>query len=76
MSLRSHYHSYLLRLWQVADGRRSSWRASLEMPGTGERRGFGSLDALFAYLQEQTALNPPDQNGDIQIIPDRKGESS
>ncbi len=46
------YRAYLLRLWQVVnDEGRLHWRASLEDPHTGERRGFGSLEALVAFLE-------------------------
>jgi len=30
------------------------WRASLEDPHSGERRGFADLESLFAFLKEQT----------------------
>jgi hypothetical protein len=49
----SPYLSYLLRLWQTRDGDEQVWRASLESPGTGEWRGFGSLAALVAYLEQE-----------------------
>ncbi|MBN2394553.1 MAG: hypothetical protein JXR84_27730 [Anaerolineae bacterium] len=42
------YFSYLLRIWRT--GKNSAWRASLEDPQTGERRGFGSFEALWAFL--------------------------
>ena len=42
------YFSYLLRMWRT--GEHSAWRASLEDPRTGERMGFGSLEALLSYL--------------------------
>ena len=45
------YFSYLLRLWRT--GKESAWKASLEDPQTGERRGFGSLEALVHFLQQQ-----------------------
>jgi hypothetical protein len=48
------YLSYLLRLWQIKSGGELVWRASLESPHTGERRGFASLGALFAFLRRQT----------------------
>ena len=48
------YLSYLLRLWQTSDGEQQIWRASLESPGTGERRGFASLADLFDFLLTQT----------------------
>lgn len=49
-----HYFSYLLRMWQTADGEEHVWRASLESPGSGERRGFSSLAALVEYLEQIT----------------------
>ena len=58
-----HYLSYLLRLWQTCDGQTRIWRASLESPGTGERRGFADLQALFDFLsaeigQDQSSDQP------------------
>ncbi|MCP4540371.1 MAG: hypothetical protein GY832_24805 [Chloroflexi bacterium] len=46
------YLSYLLRLWQVSDGK-TAWRASLESSYTGERKGFANLDDLFDFLRTQ-----------------------
>ncbi len=43
----NRYRAYLLRCWQEGD----SWRYSIEMTGKEqERRGFGSLEALLAWL--------------------------
>ena len=53
MVTRSRYLSYLLRLWQTTSQGQSQWQASLERPGTGERQGFASLQALFAFLEAQ-----------------------
>ncbi len=47
------YLSYLLRLWQTQDQDRILWRASLESPGTGERRGFADLEELVQFLRVQ-----------------------
>ena len=47
------YLSYLLRLWQASSGGELVWRASLEDPHTGERRGFASLAELIACLEEE-----------------------
>jgi hypothetical protein len=47
--------SYLLRLWQTETEGQLVWRASLESPQTGERRGFRNLDALFAFLRQQSS---------------------
>jgi len=49
------YTSYLVRLWQIESQGQLVWRASLEEARTGERRGFPDIEALFAYLREQTA---------------------
>ena len=47
--------SYLLRLWQIESQGRLVWRASLQEARSGERRGFPDLEALIAYLREETA---------------------
>jgi len=47
----SRYRSYLLRLWQTADGDRQVLRVSLEQPGSGRRLGFAGLDELVAFLK-------------------------
>jgi hypothetical protein len=52
------YTSYLLRLWQVRSKDGIAWRASLESVDTGERKGFASLGALFAFLRQQTDGGP------------------
>ena len=52
------YLSYLLRLWQIKSEDELVWRASLESPHTGERCGFASLEALFAFLRQQTDIVP------------------
>ena len=51
---RRGYAAYLLRLWRVKDKGKTHWRASLENAHTGERKGFAGLDALFAFLRQQT----------------------
>ena len=63
MSREQRYISYLLRLWQIRSEGELVWRASLESPHTGERRGFASLDDLFGFLREQTDV-PSDASGD------------
>jgi len=47
------YISYLLRLWQIRSEGELVWRASLESPHTGERRGFASLADLFTFLGKE-----------------------
>jgi hypothetical protein len=54
MAKQQRYLSYLLRLWQTSDKGEQVWRASLESPGSGERRGFARLKDLFDFLQTQT----------------------
>jgi hypothetical protein len=52
------YHAYLLRLWRTTDDDRLIWRASLEWPDTHRRQNFATLEALFAFLQEQASVSP------------------
>lgn len=58
------YRSYLLRCWEERSHLPRGptvWRFSLQNPHTGERRGFASLEALFAALQSQLEVEdqPP-----------------
>jgi hypothetical protein len=46
-----HHFSFLLRMWLAGDDAESQWRVSLEDTHSGERSGFGSLDALNQYLK-------------------------
>ena len=57
------YYSYLLRVWLAGDRDQPHWRASLEDTHTGERRGFASLDDLFAFLREQVVQAGPSKTG-------------
>ena len=52
---RQRYVAYMLRLWRVGE-ERMAWRASLENAHTGARQGFASLEALLAYLENETGL--------------------
>ena len=54
---RREYVAYLLRMWRARKGTKWSWRASLERVQTGERKGFASLEDLFAYLRGQAGLS-------------------
>jgi hypothetical protein len=47
------YLSYLLRLWRSGEAEEAVWRASLESPMTGKRRGFVNLKDLCAFLEAQ-----------------------
>jgi hypothetical protein len=49
-----NYLAYMLRLWRVGQGEGAVWRASMENPHTGQCHGFASLEALLAFLQDET----------------------
>ena len=49
-----HALSYILRMWQIDNGKRAVWRASLQDVHTGERRGFAGLDDAHRFLCAQT----------------------
>ena len=55
---RRGYVAYLLRLWQAGERDDAPWRASLESPETGERRGFAGLAELFAFLERACQAGP------------------
>ena len=55
------YLSYLLRLWQTESGGEGVWRASLEDPRTGERKGFANLTDLFTFLEQEVSYTPRGQ---------------
>jgi len=55
---RRRYRAYLLRLWWASHNGQAGWRASLEESHTGVRRGFATLDQLFAFLKEQVDDSP------------------
>ena len=48
------YLSYLLRLWQTRSKGEVIWRASVESPDTGQRKGFANLADLFTFLEQET----------------------
>jgi hypothetical protein len=54
------YISYLLRLWQVKSEGELVWRASLDNPHTGQRRGFASLAEMVAFLEQETGYGSRD----------------
>jgi len=55
---RRRYLSYLLRIWEAPANGKETWHASLEHPGTGERQGFASVEALFAFLLKDVGESP------------------
>jgi hypothetical protein len=60
------YCAYLVRLWQSAPD--TPWCASAQSVASGEIVRFGSLQALWAFLEAQTTdgkwsnAPPPDQD--------------
>ena len=54
---KTHYRSYLLRLWCASPANNGYWQASLDDSHTGERIGFASLEELFAFLMEQVGAD-------------------
>lgn len=56
----AEYMAFMLRLWRANRAAAPGWRASLESPLTGERRGFASLEALVEYLLQQTRSGATD----------------
>ena len=59
MNEQRRYMAYLLRLWQQGGGEQPQWRASLESPQRGERRGFASLVDLFGFLEYEIGSSSP-----------------
>jgi hypothetical protein len=59
------YHSYLLRIWRSG----TRWLAALEDTRTGERRGFESLAAAFAFLDGETRIEVQEQPGGFRSRP-------
>jgi len=56
----------MLRLWQVRQGEKWSWRASLEGARSGKRAGFTALEELFGFVRERTlAGSDSNQNSEI-----------
>ena len=53
---RGDYRSYLLRLYRVRKGGKSSWRASLLAPQGGEPLHFAGLSELVAFLEQEGDL--------------------
>lgn len=48
----SEYQAFLLRIWRSNETSDDGWRASLESVETGAKRGFSTLEELFAFLTE------------------------
>jgi hypothetical protein len=49
--------SFILRIWLSDSTKENGWRASLEIPESGKRIGFASMEQLFAYLLNFTEIS-------------------
>jgi hypothetical protein len=49
----THYHSYLLRLWEAGAEGAPALRIVLVSPHTGEKRSFASLEEMVRFLEEE-----------------------
>lgn len=54
-----NYFAFLLRLWNEKKAGSGAWRASLEDPHSGERKGFANLKDLYEYLVSRTKSKHP-----------------
>lgn len=45
---------YVVRLWQSDLADQSTWRVSVQNPGTEERHIFANVEEFFAFVEEQT----------------------
>jgi hypothetical protein len=59
--VRPRKHVFLLSLWQEHPS--GVWRASLQVAGRPERRGFATVEYLIAYLLQLTGPDGPDVEG-------------
>jgi hypothetical protein len=66
------YLSFLLRLWRVRQNGPDVWRASLEDPRTGKRRGFADLELLITFLRDQ--ITGEEQGGDANLRSEEPGK--
>ena len=60
----TNYQAYLLRLWR--DGPRNRWRASLQSTKAGDTQRFADVQALLAFLQDQTVETEIDGDAEAQ----------
>ena len=63
--------SYVVRVWH--DG--GSWRARITHIGNGEHRFFTSLEQLWLFWQEETAVFPQLKYKEIENDTNRNDES-
>lgn len=59
--LQPRKHTFLLSMWQEHPD--SAWRASVQIAGRPERRGFATVEYLVAYLLQLTGPDAPELEG-------------
>ena len=68
------YVAYLLRLWRANHDREESnetlWHASLEQVNSGERIGFGNLEELCRFLNEEVDRHNRESTGSERSLHD------
>jgi hypothetical protein len=58
----THYHSYLLRLWEAGEGEAPALRIVLVSPHTGEKQSFANLEEMVRFLEGE--MEKEKGNGD------------
>ncbi len=69
----SFYRAYLLRCWEEkssSDERERVMRFSLENVHTGWKKGFGSLEDLYAFLRTQLKTEAQEKSFIEEDLPD------
>lgn len=57
---------YVVRLWQSDSTDRTTWRVSVQNPGTEERHIFATLEEFFAFVEERTRSATASQADTLQ----------
>ncbi len=68
-------YAYILRLWQerpALSERPAVWRISLTDTRSGERRGFGDVEALLAFLRTRMGEIRTASEGDENSSPSHR----
>ena len=69
----SFYRAYLLRCWEEkssSDEEEGVMRFSLENVHTGWKKGFGSLEDLYAFLRTQLKTGAQEESVTKEGLPD------
>jgi hypothetical protein len=52
----SDYQAYILRIWRES----GEWRFSIESLGSDQRKGFTTIEELFAFLEDTAPPTVPE----------------